>query len=128
MQSYTDAPHAKRRTSILAQHPELKRLMRVDTNFKWTVLALVCTQIVSLCLLRNVTSFWLLCLMAYRFGGVINQSLMLAIHEISHNQAFGPSKPLANKLFAIVANLPIGFPFALTFKKYHSEHHRYLGR
>ncbi|XP_054161777.1 sphingolipid delta(4)-desaturase DES1-like [Oppia nitens] len=113
--------------NILAKYPQIKQLMRIDTNFKWTVLALVAIQIVSFYLLRNTTSFWLLFLVGYCFNGVINHSLTLAIHEISHNQVFGNCYPLANKWFGIVANLPIGIPYSVSFKYYHSYHHRYLG-
>ena len=126
-QVHTGEPHATRRSLILAKHPELKNLMKVDPNFKWIVLAMVATQLVSFYLLRNVTSFWLLFVIGYSFGGVINHSLMLAIHEIAHNQAFGASRPLANKLFGFIANLPIGFPCSITFKKHHLNHHRYQG-
>lgn len=54
-----------------------------------------------------------------------NQNLFLAIHEITHNLAF--KSIIANKLLALFANLPITVPYAMLFKKYHIEHHRYLG-
>ncbi|XP_054161939.1 sphingolipid delta(4)-desaturase DES1-like [Oppia nitens] len=124
---YTDEPHATRRQLILAKYPQIKQLMRIDTNFKWTVLALVAIQIVSYYLLRNTTTLWQLFLVGYCFNGVINHSLILAIHEISHNQAFGNRYPMANKWFGIVANFPLGFPYFVSFKHYHTNHHQYLG-
>ena len=62
---------------------------------------------------------------AYVAGGTLNQNTFLAIHEITHNLAFRSIR--ANKVLAIVANLAIGVPYAMAFKGYHIEHHKFLG-
>ena len=64
-------------------------------------------------------------LTAYAIGGTLNQNTFLAIHEITHNLAFRSIK--ANKILAIIANLAIGVPYAMAFKGYHIEHHKFLG-
>jgi sphingolipid delta-4 desaturase len=64
-------------------------------------------------------------LTAYVIGGTANQNIFLAIHEITHNLAFRGIR--ANKLLAIFANLSIGVPYAMAFKGYHIEHHKFLG-
>lgn len=67
----------------------------------------------------------LVLLIAYVVGGTANQNTFLAIHEITHNLAFKSIK--ANKVLAIVANFAIGVPYAMAFKGYHIEHHKFLG-
>jgi sphingolipid delta-4 desaturase len=125
--SYTDEPHATRRKLILQKYPQVKKLMGVDPSFKWKVLLLATAQLFSFYIIRDITNYWVLFILAYCVGGVANHALMLAIHEISHGAGFGPSRPLENKVLGIIANLPIGFPMSISFKKYHLEHHRYQG-
>lgn len=82
---------------------------------KYIVLLVVITQFALAYRLRDThplsPSFLLI---AYVVGGTLNHNLFLAIHEITHNLAFPGLK--LNKLLAIFANLPIGVPYAATFK------------
>jgi sphingolipid delta-4 desaturase len=90
------------------------------------VLGVVSLQLTAAYLLRNTSPIsWVFILTAYAIGGTANHNLFLAIHEITHNLAFKGIK--ANKLLAMFANLPIGIPYAVTFKKYHIEHHKNMG-
>lgn len=82
---------------------------------KYIAGATVLLQIGCAYLLRNTPIFsWTFFLTAYIIGATANQSLFLAIHEISHNLAFKSAR--ANRLFAIFANIPIGIPYSATFR------------
>jgi len=82
---------------------------------KYVVLGVVLLQILCAYLLRNTSMLsWRFLMTAYVIGATANQNLFLAIHEISHNLAFRSA--LANRLFAIFANLPIGLPYSAAFR------------
>lgn len=123
---HTEEPHASRRKIILEKYPEIKKLYGFDPMFKWVVTGMVLGQFAVLPFVQSM-SWPVLLILAYCYGGVINHSLMLAIHEIAHNLAFGHNRPMYNRLFGFFANLPIGIPISISFRKYHLEHHRYQG-
>lgn len=100
--------------------------MGYDPNFKYQVLLLMVIQFTLAYLMKDF-SWTIVFLVAYTIGGVINHALLLALHEISHNLAFGHAHPLHNRIFSLIVNFPIGVPCAISFKKYHLEHHRYQG-
>lgn len=67
---------------------EIKQLFGYDPKFKWYCSGLVALQVISLFYLQH-KSWQFLLIAAYCFGGVINHSLSLAVHEIAHNLSFG---------------------------------------
>ncbi|KAG5995943.1 hypothetical protein E4U43_002943 [Claviceps pusilla] len=124
--TYTEEPHRTRRLAIIKAHPEITKLCGPEPLTKYVVVGVVALQVALAYLLRS-TPFWSLKFwaVAYVFGATANQNLFLAIHEISHNLAFRSA--LANRLFAIVANLPIAVPYSAAFRPYHLTHHKSLG-
>ena len=82
---------------------------------KYVSLSVVLLQFVVAYLLRYTHPLsWKFIVAAYIIGGTANHNLFLAIHEITHNLAFKGIK--ANKMLAIAVNLPIGIPYAVSFK------------
>ncbi|KAK4224406.1 putative Dihydroceramide delta(4)-desaturase [Podospora fimiseda] len=124
--TYTEEPHRTRRLAIIKAHPEVTKLCGHEPLTKYVVLGVVGLQVLCAYLLRDTPFLsWKFFLTAYIIGATSNQNLFLAIHEISHNLAF--RSPLGNRLFAMVANLPIAVPYSASFRPYHLTHHKSLG-
>ncbi|XP_039271682.1 sphingolipid delta(4)-desaturase/C4-monooxygenase DES2-like [Styela clava] len=123
---YSDQPHSDRRKKMLKEYPQIKSLFGYDPHFKYIVAAMVAAQVVACYLIQDLPWIWVI-FWAYVFGGAVNHSMTLAIHDISHNTVFGTSKAKWNRYFGMFANLPIGVPMSIGFKKYHVDHHRFLG-
>ncbi|CDS00153.1 related to dihydroceramide delta(4)-desaturase [Sporisorium scitamineum] len=126
---HTEEPHRSRRMAILKAHPEVKRLMGYEPLTKYVSFGVLALQLSIAIYLSKYTSLhplsWQFLLIAYAIGGTANQNTFLAIHEITHNLAFRGLR--ANRLWAIFVNAAIGVPYAMAFKPYHLEHHKYLG-
>ena len=119
-----EEPHRRRRAEILAKYPEIKSLYGPEWRTKYMVGATVALQTYLAVALRE-TSWPVFLAVIYVVGATANHSLFLAIHEWSHNLGF--KHPRSNQIGGIFANLPIGIPYAATFKPYHMDHHRNQG-
>ncbi len=118
-------PHFQRRKEILAKHPEVKKLFGNDVKLAYVTVALVIAQMAIAFFVGQLS--WLPFLfVTYFIGATISHALFLAIHEITHDLAF--KRKLDNNRLALFANIPIIFPYAISFKIYHGMHHWEQGK
>ena len=105
--------------ALANRHPaQVLKLCGPEPLTKYLVLAVVALQLLCAFLLRDAPfGSPAFLITAYAVGATANQNLFLAIHEISHNLAFR-SAP-ANRLLAVVANLPIAVPYSAAFRVRH---------
>jgi len=117
-------PHAARGRQMLAAHPELRGLAGpMPVSALWTLLLVSAQCGLALWLGPTRWFVWLPC--AYVIGATIDHALWALIHDCCHNLVFRSST--ANRWVAIVANLPLVVPGAISFCKYHLLHHRHMG-
>jgi len=60
-------------------------------------------------------------IVTYVVGGTLNHTLQVLVHELTHYLGF--ESMLVNRIFAIITNFATLVPSAITFGKYHWEHH-----
>jgi sphingolipid delta-4 desaturase len=122
----TDEPHATRRKQILKKYPQMKELFVKEPLTFPLVTLLFCIQAFALYCVHTYQLSWPVSLIiAYVVGGTVSHSLQLAVHELSHNLCF--EAIVGNRLLSIFANLITGLPSAITFTRYHMEHHQFQG-
>src|SRR5690606_35678286 len=71
--------HRQRAREILAQHPEVRKLMGPNPASSLWVVGLVAVQWLAAFLVTDLSSWWLL-LVAYLFGAFVNHALYVLIH------------------------------------------------
>jgi sphingolipid delta-4 desaturase len=124
MHSPTVEPHMSRHREILKKYPQIAKLQRPCARTKWVVLGMVLVQLGMAYYLRSA-AWWRVLLAAATLGGAVNHACSLAGHELSHNLAF--RRPSLNRWLSILSDVPKMVPSAITFRRYHLEHHRYQG-
>ncbi|CAJ1014832.1 Sphingolipid Delta4-desaturase (DES)/Fatty acid desaturase, putative [Leishmania lindenbergi] len=123
--SDTEQTHRMRTREMLKAHgAEIKKLYGPDPWLPRILTPLVLLQIYLGYRAKDM-GWPTLLLVAYFVGGTITHNCFLGIHEVTHNLCF--ATPFYNDLYALFANLVVPVPYAMVFKTYHAEHHRYLG-
>jgi sphingolipid delta-4 desaturase len=125
-QNGADRTHVERRKLILEKHPEVRELFGKDVvTFKITVGIFVGQLLIAAFLGWLGLAYWpLTLLLAFCIGAFANHANFVIIHDAIHNCVF--ENPLFNKLTALLADLPNGFPTAMGFRCYHIKHHSHL--
>ena len=121
--SYPEA-HSARTKKILAAHPEITSLYGYNSGSFAIVLGLVLFQIVLAVFLAPMPG-WAIFLASFLVGAFVNHALLVFIHDATHNLVF--KRTTENCWAGILANLPLVFPAAIGFRKFHLLHHRYQG-
>src|SRR5947209_10960834 len=121
-----DRSHIERRREILKAHPEIRGLIGRDRTTAWITICVVAGQICLAALFGElgIGYWWLALIGAYAIGVFANHAMFVVIHDAIHNLVFKDSR--LNKLTAILADLPNGFPIAMGFRAYHIKHHSHL--
>jgi len=122
--SESDEPHASRRKLILAKYPEIHTLFGPEIRTFPIVVVIVTFQICMAWWMREA-EWYIFWPAAYIIGGTLNHTLQLAVHELSHNLCF--HSIVANRCLGIFANTVTCVPSAVTFQRYHMEHHQFQG-
>jgi sphingolipid delta-4 desaturase len=119
-----EEPHGARSRQILAAHPELRSLAGPYWPSAVWIVAIVALQIaVAIYASRFPWFIWLPA--AYVVGATADHALWVLIHETAHCLIF--QRRSLNRMMALIANIPMVAPAALSFCKYHLIHHRHLG-
>jgi len=117
-------PHLERTRALLKAHPEVRGLFGHERSTAFWVVAIVGLQIAVAFAVR-AQPWWVLLPVAYAVGALADHALWTLIHDCTHNLVF--RKASRNSWLQILANLPIIFPAAISFRKFHLLHHRFQG-
>ena len=122
-----DEPHIKRKHAILSKYPEIEQLYGYDPSTKWITLVAALSQVTLAYYFGRINpeSTWMFYLVAYFIGASFTQLYGVIIHECTH--CLTARTPLKNRFVGLLANVGLVFPIAMSFRRYHLEHHSYQG-
>ena len=122
--SHEPEPHAERTRHLLKAHPEAKDLIGYTPTTFLHVLWISGLQFI-LAAWIGPQAWWKILSLAFVVGACAHHALFMFFHEATHNLIFRTNQ--ANCWAGILANLPVIFPGAVGFRKFHLMHHKYQG-
>ncbi|CAG8801937.1 29440_t:CDS:2 [Gigaspora margarita] len=122
-----DEPHMKRKVTILKSHPEIEKLYGYDISTVPIVIVAAAAQIVASYVFGRILTDWnwTMFIYCYFIGASLTQLYGVIIHEATHCLA-APTR-FQNRIVGLLANLALPFPIAMSFRRYHLEHHTFQG-
>jgi sphingolipid delta-4 desaturase len=129
----TREPHKPRRRALLERHPEIRALYGYDLRPAWITVGVVALQLALAAAIQRLAGSgvggWRLLVseigLAMGIGAVLSHWAGVVIHEASHNLC-APT-PRLNRIVALMANLHVPLPAAMSFFRYHLDHHAFMG-
>lgn len=118
-------PHRARRQKIVSKYPQVLSLCGTEPKSAIYIGLLISLQLISLPWVMTLSP-WLFVLVAYCFGASINHWLFILMHEASHYLICRHRK--LNDWMLLLCNLPAIVPLGSGYKRYHHDHHNYLGQ
>jgi sphingolipid delta-4 desaturase len=121
-------PHPERKHVLLKAHPELENLFGFEWRTKYLALLLVAVQLgiaSSYAKHHESVPLWAIALVAYFVGATINHACAMIIHDCAHDLA--AATVTENRWIGMLANVPLAVPSAMSFRRYHLEHHSHQG-
>ena len=109
---------------MLEQFPQIRELAGPTPVTMLFILAIVALQTALAWLLRD-RAWWEIVGAAYLVGAFADHALFALMHECAHRLVFRNAS--ANRWASIVANMPQIFPSAISFERYHLQHHACQG-
>ncbi|CAG8601014.1 22664_t:CDS:2 [Dentiscutata erythropus] len=122
-----DEPHMKRKVTILKKHPEIEKLYGYDISTVPIVIVAAAAQIVASYVFGRILTDWnwTMVIYCYFIGASLTQLYGVIIHEATHSLA-APTR-FQNRIVGLLANIALPFPIAMSFRRYHLEHHTFQG-
>ncbi len=118
-------PHAQRSKEILKKYPQVRGWARKKNPWGLFIIIGAVGFQTFMAIFLAEQSWWLVFLVAFFFGTIINHTCIAMIHESAHDLLF--KTKILNPFAGLLVNMHMFIPSAISFKKYHLKHHSNMG-